>query len=383
VTRREATLQSLDPLGALAGRPLTVLAAVGAIVLAVVLTVAHGAEIDNPPVALLAVVVCAAAGAALVAVTRPSRAPVHRRSALLVVGLGFAANILAALSAWGQNSLVRDDWGPAVLGMLLLALCPYRPPLEICVLALVTAAGVAGITVLESRFFTTDLPPLIFVVIAVVPVLALALAGAAFGRTVLTRLEQWRERAEAASRAHAENQQEGIVRSVQQDRVSILNQDVVPLFTAMLEGGRITAEQAGEAARVSHAIRSVMVQETQRTWLDELVAPARTGTESVVWRSPVRDDARLADGMNFDQRAAVRALISALADRSIAHDVWIDVRPDGSSSVVTLHCATDLPEPAAHAALAPYLAVLRVVFDDLAVEFSAPSLTLRFAYVPD
>jgi hypothetical protein len=270
-----------------------------------------------------------------------------------------------------------------VLGLLLLALCPYRPPREIRVLAVVGAAGVAMITALEAPFFVTDLPPLIFTAIAVVPVLALALAGAAFSATVLRRLEQWRQRAEKASRAHAETQQEGIVRSVQQDRVSILNQDVVPLFSALLEGGRLTADHARRAMEVAGAIRAVMVVETERTWLDELVAPARSGSEAVVWRSPVRDDGHLAEGMNFDQRAAVRALIGALADRVIARDVWIDLRAEDEASVLALHCTTDLGEASVQAALAPYLAVLRVVFDRLLVDATPPSLTLRFSYVPD
>jgi hypothetical protein len=383
VSRREETLQSLDPLGALAGRPLTVLAAVAAVALSIVLTVAHGPEIASPGVAALAIATCAAAGIALILVTRPERAPVRRRSGVVVVAIAFGANVLSALSSWGENRLVRDDWGPIVLGLLLLALCPYRPPAEIRAMALISAAGVAIITALEARFFVVELPPLIFVAIAVVPVLALALAGAAFGAAVLQRIEQWRERAEKASRAHAEVQAEGIVRSVQQDRVSILNQDVVPLFTSLLDGGTMTAEHVRRAGEVAAAIRAVMVVETERTWLDELVAPARTGTEAVVWRSPVRDDGHLADGMNFDQRAAVRALISALADRSIAHDVWIDLRSDAGASVLALHCATDLSEASLHAALAPYLAVLRVVFDDLVVDATPPSLTLRFSYVPD
>lgn len=382
MTGREGTLQSLDPLGALAGRPLTVLGAISGAVVAVALTVANGSEIANPALAFLAVLLAVVACATLYAVTRPENAPVGRGPACLIVTSAFAANVLDAAGTWGRNTLARDDWGPILLGVLLLALCPYRPTAEIRALALASAGGVAAITLLESRYFVIEVPALVFVAIAVAPILALGFAGASFADTVLARLDQWRRRAEKASQAHVEDQEEGIVRSVQQSRVSILNQEVVPLFAGLLERREVTPQQVERASEVAAAVRAVMLVETQRTWLDELVAPARTGTETTVWRSPVRDAGRLADAMSFDQRAAMRALLSALAAQSIARDLWIDLSRDRASNTVILRGTTDLPEPGTHAALSPYLAVLRAVFDDVIVDVAGPELTLRFSYAP-
>jgi len=376
MTSRESTLQSLDPLGALAGRPLTVLAGATAMCLAVVLTVLHGPQVANLSLALAALCFAALAATALVYVTAPARAPVTRGSAILVVLFAFIANAVFAGATWGQNALVRDDWGPFVLGILLLALCPYRPPREIAVLAVVVSVPVAVVTIVETRFFVTGAPTSIYVVISIVPILALAFAGAVFAGTVLARIQRWRQRAEKASLEHAETQEEGIVRSVQQSRVSILNREVVPLFTGLLDRGWVTSEDAARAAEVSAAVRSVMVAETERTWLDDLVSPGQLGREK-----RVADPSRLADRMDFDQRAAVRAVVSALLNRVAVRDLRIELERAGDVCRVLVHGASDLDEASVATTLAPYLAVLRVVFEDTALDTSPHSLTLRFSYV--
>jgi hypothetical protein len=383
VNGREETLQSLDPLGALAGRPLTLLGAAAATVLAVVLTAVHSHEVANMPVAVLAVVGCVAACAALLHASSPSRAPMRRAGAVVVVAVALVANVFAALSSWGQNALVRDDWGPVVLGLLLLSLCPYRPPAEVRLLTLGAGAGVAIITVIESRFFTTQLPPIVFVAIALVPVFALGFGGAAFSATVLSRLERWRQRAEKASRLHVEQQEEGIVRSVQQGRVSILNRDVVPLFADLVAGGEVTLDHARRATEVSSAIRALMVAETERSWLDDTLVPSGGPLGGAIWASPVNDPDHVADSMDFDQRSAVRALITALVDRASVRDLAIALRREGHLARVLLTCSSELDPAALSTPLAPYVAVLRAVFDDLVVVRVPPHLTMRFTYVTD
>ncbi|MCU1570735.1 MAG: hypothetical protein JWR33_1476 [Naasia sp.] len=379
MTAREPTLQSLDPLGALAGRPLTALAGIAAITLAVVLTVGYGRQIGSPVVAALAILVCAAACGALVWYSSPRRAPFRRRAAVLVTLAAVAASVLSTVASWGQNSLVRDDWGPVAIGLLLLALSPYRPPLEIQTLALVSAAAVAITTLAESPFFSGDVPPVTFVVVAATPILALALAGSAFSRTVIARIARWRARAETASVAQALNMQGGITRSVQQGRVSLLNRDVVPLFSGLVERSIVTLEDIERATAVSDAIRALMVAETERTWLDELILHPPSGTEAAVWPSVVSDPSHSADAMAFEQRAAVRALVGALGQRLAARNV--SVRVTGTRrATFELSCSTDVGESHLNAVLAPYLAVLRAVFSDLSVAFARPSLTLRFCY---
>ncbi|MCU1437922.1 MAG: hypothetical protein JWP66_1009 [Naasia sp.] len=378
---RETTLQALDPLGALAGRPLTVVGAGAAVVVALSLSAAGSRDVSSPLLAVAALAVLAGAGAMLSVLSAAKRAPFTRQGALVVVAGGLLAHILNVAALWERNTLVRDDWGPAALGMLLLCLCPYRPPAEIARLSVGAAAVLALVTLLQQPFFVTSLPLVAYVVIAVVPVLALGLGGAAFAHRVLGRLAAWRERAVRSSAAHAATLQEGIVRSVQQGRVSILNRDVVPFFASITERSELTAEDQRRASEIADAIRSVMVAETERTWLDELLVPVPAGTEQTVWPRVVDDPARLVDAMDFDQRAAVRALVGALTFRGglDPHAVRALVAGRAGTAEVTMRIAgrTDL-EPA----LAPYVAVMRAVFAELTLT-TDPDLTLRFTYDVD
>jgi hypothetical protein len=85
--------------------------------------------------------------------------------------------------------------------------------------------------------------------------------------------------------------------------------------------------------------------------------------------------------MDFDQRSAVRALLSAFSGRIAARDLAVELAPFGTVGTgVRLACRTDLDAGALHASLAPYLAVLRAVFDGVVVESDPPDLTLRFTY---
>jgi hypothetical protein len=379
---REATLQSLDPLGALAGRPLTVTGAVASLLVAVPLSLAAWRDVASPVLAVAALLVLAASGLALIVSSAAKRAPFPRSTALAVIAGALLAHILGVASLWERNTLVRDDWGPVAIGVLLLTLCPYRPAAELVRLSVGAALVVGAVTFLQQPFFVTSLPALAYIVISVTPVLALGLAGAIFASVVLRRLAHWRERAVRASEAHAATLQQGIVRSVQQGRVSILNRDVVPFFTALTEGRELTVHHQRRAAEIATAIRSVMVAETERTWLDELLVPAPAGTGTSVWPRAVDDPSRLVDGMDFDQRAALRAFVGALPDRAGVdpREVRVRIRGTPASAVVLLTIRGG--DDALAAALAPYLAVLRAVFDDLILTIDT-DLTLRFTYDAD
>lgn len=378
---REATLQALDPLGALAGRPLTMAGAAAALVVAVPLSLAAWRDVTSPTLAVAALVVLAGAGLGLIVSSAAKRAPFPRSTALAVVAGALLAHILGAVALWERNTLVRDDWGPVAIGVLLLTLCPYRPAAELVRLSIGAALVVAVVTFLQQPYFVTNLPTLAYVIISMTPVLALGLGGAIFASVVLRRLASWRQRALRASEAHAATLQQGIVRSVQQGRVSILNRDVVPFFTALTDRQELTADDQREAAAIATAIRAVMIAETERTWLDELLSPAPAGTGSSVWPRAVDDPARLVDGMDFDQRAAVRAFIGVLTGRAGIDPRALRVRVRGAaSSTEFLLTVTggDVPE----ATLAPYLAVLRAVVDELTLTLDT-DLTLRFTYDAD
>jgi hypothetical protein len=381
VIAREQTVQQSDPVGALAARPLTLLGCLGMIVYAIIMTVLNSADIDNVGVAVVGVCMVVAAATFIAVASNPLRAPLSRGIHFAAMGLGLVGLAFNAASMWQGNAFIRDDWGPPVLGFISLMMVPYRPPREIAALGAIAAIFAGLIAVLEVGILSTGLPVMIYVIVVAAPVLAMSFGGAAFARSVLRMLQRWHSRASSAVSALANERKAGLTRSVQQDRVTILNRDVVPFFAAVLERGGLLDTDRTRASEISESIRRLMVAEVDRTWLDLVVEQA-----AVAGRRPgpdaVHDPERLAAAMSTDQRTAVRAAIVAM----FAHPsfdprkftVRISRTSAGCGATIRAHFADG--EGSLRADLAPYLAVLRVVFSHLHADFAPPTLTVRFSY---
>ena len=375
--RRERSPQQIDPLGALSAGPITLLAAVASVVYAVVMTLVTRSDLVSWPLAGLSLAALVAAGAVLVIAAHPSRAPFGRRSVVVLVVLLVVTAVLSALSTAGQNGLVRDDWLSLSAGVLLLGLAPYRPGREIAVAGIVTAAAVGVVVVFEVPSFVTDVPGVVFVVVAMTPVIALAFAGAAFSAAFVTLVEGWIERASSYRRAGTDDLRARIARSVQQDRVTILNRDVVPFFSGLVEAGVVTADDSRRARAISDTLRGTMVAEADRTWLEQLLSTSSAGVRGVV-----ADPGHVAGEMTTEHRTALRALLVAFADTGVvaADDVSVVLRAEEARVHARITVATTASDLVVRHRLTPYFAVLRVVFDDLHVDPSLSLLTLRFSY---
>jgi hypothetical protein len=208
------------------------------------------------------------------------------------------------------------------------------------------------------------------------PVLALSLASAAFGQLLIDGTEGWRLRARRAAMLFTDENSGWIARSVQQDRVTILNQDVVPFFAGVLQRGTIGHDDRERAREISDAVRAIMVAEADRSWLDTIV------DHSLDRASAVTDPQRLANGMGTDQRTAVRALIVALTAHPgfEAEHFAIAIARQGASSRAVLRAGMQASDSMVRSEFAPYFAVMRIVFSELRVEFSDTALTVRFSY---
>jgi hypothetical protein len=297
---------------------------------------------------------------------------------------GFAALQLSIASMWTANQYVRDDWAATAIGVIVLALAPYRPPGYLAIAGIVSAV-VVGITVIaEARFFVTNVPVAVFVVVQVAPVLAMSLAAAAFARSLVRGLERWQRHATTAVSALGESRNDWIARSVQQDHVTILNQDVVPFFAGLLATGTVTAEDAERAREVANAIRAAMVAEVDRSWLEGVVdqSAISAGLSSQLSPHVIDDRTRLAQRLATDQRTAIRALIVALFAHPdfVPSSLRIVLEPLGERSVLTLRASVECPENRMRSQLAPYFAVIRILFVDARVAFTQPALQLRFSY---
>lgn len=373
--RREVTIERVDPMSAVNGWPITLLGGVGVVAFAVVMTILNAQDIDYPVLTAIALAAVVAAFGLLAVAASPLRPPVSRRVHIAGLVLLIAAMALNAASMANSNQYVQDDWGSIVIGLFSLFLCPYRPPREIIAFAVLAAIFGGFIVLLQSPTFVAPVPVPVFVVIAIAPMLALALAGASFASVVLRMTERWRARATHAVQALAAEQLPGIARSVQQDRVTILNRDVVPFFAAVLERDAVTQEDRDRATAIGASLRAVMVHEVDRTWLEALVAAS-----AIAEVLTIDDPDRLAAAMTTDQRTALRALLAGLAGQRTLGAVTIAIMRDGMRVAGEVRASFTPPDPSARTLLAPYLAVIRVVFLASDVELSAASLTVRFEY---
>lgn len=368
--------QQLDPLGALTGRPVTIAASVGIPAFAVVMTWFNRHDVDNWMLAALALVAITACGATLAWASSPLHAPFTVRMHTVVTGLAVAAYVLAAASMWQSNRFVRDDWGPIAIGLVLLSLSQFRPPKEIASTGLVIALFAGVFTLAQAHSFTTGVSPIAYSVVTMTPILALSLASAAFGRLLIDGLNRWRQRAKRAASTFSDQNSGWIARSVQQDRVTILNQDVVPFFAEVQRTGVITEASRVRAREISDAVRAIMVAEADRTWLDIIVDQCVGDTVQV------NDPARLAFRMSTEQRTAVRAILVALTGHAafLPEDFALTIDEKGDTCRARLVLTMNTIDSVVRSEFAPYFAVMRIVFSELKVEFSHATLTLRFSY---
>ncbi len=387
MTATERTRQQLDPAGSTGVAPVAIFLLLGAFLYAVFMTVRGEAEISNPVFAGLALALLAIAGAIVISGSSPTRAPLTARTHAAAHTVAVLAILCEAVGQWGTNMFIRDDWGPVTLGILLVALGPYRPAKEIAGAGMLSAVTIGVITCFEASSLVTSGPLLAFVVMAVTPMLALCFSAAMFSDGVVTSIERWQDRAKAASVSLVRELREGIARSVQQDRITILNRDVLPFFNEVLARDTLTTADRDRARMIADAIRQVMVEEVDRSWLESLLAyPAVDPTnrpEAV--RIIVNDPHRVASAMTVAQRTAIRALFVALiAIPGCSRDharIVLSRHGDRNHGVITAR--VPISEHAMRSTFAPFLAVMRAVFTSLEVDFVQPELTLRFSYDHD
>jgi hypothetical protein len=226
----------------------------------------------------------------------------------------------------------------------------------------------------------SSVPPVAFVLVGMTPVLALSYASASYSGGLVTSLVRWQRTAMDSVAQRTNRMRDGITRSVRQDRVMILGRDVLPFFGSVLERDTLTAEDKARAREIADSIRSLMVAEADRTWL-EVVAGDDGVDLDRIGKAVVDPDGR-ASWMVTDQRTVLRAIIVALLDEPAFVRRTLRIELSGTSTTThgVLTAGVDDSDYAVRTAFAPYFAVMRVVFAGLQVEFQQPTLTLRFSY---
>lgn len=379
----ERTRQQLDPAGTTGVWPVTITICGGAFGYAFLVTVLNLDGTSNRAYAVVALLALGMAGFIVIWTSKPSRAPLTGRSHLVAHSLGFAAIALEAVSHWGVDAHLQDDWGPIALGFVLVALSPYRPATELASSGILSSIGVGFLTLLQIRSFSTEAPASAFIVVAVTPMLALCLSAATFSYGTVVAVERWRKRSMEASATLVRDFQGGIARSVRKDRVTILDRDVLPFFAEVLAKRELSPEDRERARDIADAIRRVMVEEVDRSWIETIIEltqrdTPRPGSISDV----VSDPDHVASAMSIDQRTAIRALLVALLEQP-GFD-WADLRivfvavDDRCHSLIS--ATVRLPKRSMRTRFAPYVAIIRALFTNLEVDFTQQMLALRFSY---
>jgi len=377
-------LQQRDPLAARAGRPVTLLILAAAPVFAGMMAWFNHDDIEHPWLAVLSLLLTVAASVVFGVASSPLRAPLTRSALIASVSVAFGAFLAQVMALGADNAFLRDDWAALCLGFVVLAASPYRPRAELAGIGGIAAIAIAIVTLGQIGSFETVAPPSAFAIVAALPVVALSLAAAAFSSTINASLDEWDRNAAVAVSKLTENGTELIERSVQQDRVTLLNRQVVPFFTAVVEAGALTEADRERARQLSESIRAIMVAGVNTSWLDALVDEGRTrrGLDSTATEVGVLDPERRASEMSTAQRTAVRALLGAVfGDPSVIPDsVRLSLAGGRRHTEVVLTAALDGDDAPTTLAIEPYVAVLRVVFDALAVDVVGALLTVRFSY---
>ncbi|AMM21786.1 hypothetical protein AX769_18570 [Frondihabitans sp. PAMC 28766] len=375
---REATAQQADPLGVLNQRPVAVVIALFAVALAVGRAATGHDPGTNTALAVVAVVVAAVGALVMILASNAFRAPFTRRSFVVLMACGCLGMVLEAAASYGHDSIIRDDWGSTVVGLLLLACAPFRPGRDIVAATAVASVVSIVVVALEAPYFTAAAPSLLFVVVGTTPLVALGAASTIYSTTFVTLVSQWLERASSMTVESAREMRPVIARSVQQDRVTGLNREVVPFFTDLLERGETTEVDRLRASEVATGIRQRIVDESDRSWLEQVlidVCPlGQSGT--------VIDRSHLAEQMNGDQRTALRAVVNAIAvdPDTRASSLGIVLHDDAPFVRALVRVESASADVAIRQHYASYLAVLRILFHDLQIDVSGSFLTLRFSY---
>ena len=371
------TPQQVDPLGALAARPVTRGAALAAVLVAVVYTLLRASDVSSPGAAAAALVAVAVGGVVLVVSAAPLRAPFGPGALWCVAAACAAAGALSALATAGSNPFVRDDWAGIAAGVLLLGAAPYRSAREILAAGGAVASVLVVVVLVQAPGFVTPVPVASYVVVALTPLLALTAASAVFSAVFVDHVEGWISRASGFRRASTDDLRVTLTRSVQQDRVTVLNREVVPFFARLVESGRIDEDDPDEARRVADSLRASLVAEADATWLARrLGAPGRRVPAEVV------DPDRLADRLGPEYRTALWALVATLDDGDVvdARSLRVVFEAQEARVAMAVELAFGVSAAAARRSLAPALTVLRLVSGDLRVDLAPSLLTLRFSY---
>lgn len=375
-------MENVDPLSAAAARPVTVAIAVSMVVLAVLDTATKASQITSLVFLVTTFVILVAAMALLVDRTRLSRPSWSRTSALMLHTLLVALMGSAALSTWGGNASVRDDWAPLVVALTLIALTPYRSPAELAAWTGVHTTVAAAIGLAQAPFAATPLPGPLFAISGSVVILIIGSAAVAYARSMNGSVLSWEKRAWRRADSVAREARGGVARSVRQQQISRAGRDAMPVLDRVVARGEVTRADRDEAAERAASIRRTLVDAVQRHWSRELVDELIVRRPELSPRVTIDDPDDAGRAATLEERTLIRAILSAVMDAVGIDRIHLAIAPaaPGSGLGVRITASGERPVTAVRDELGPLIAAVRGLARRCVAVERDGALVLEFEY---
>jgi len=361
----QLTAQRLDPLGGITARVLVVVAVAIALVEAVVMSRVTADQISYPAFEAVALIAIALSGVYLIRATSPFRPAFSMRSHAIVCLLALAAVVFNSAAQWGSNTVVRDDWGPLALATITLTLGSYRPAREILLCSSMTAAVVGALGLVQADTFRSDVPELVYAIIPAVPIFATGVAAAAFSRSLVASLLDWRSSAGADAASALSDTEQSVPQKA--SHLVHLDEQAIPFLRVVAHTGEVSEADGARARVLARELRTLMLIDTERSWLERIV-------------QRVSDPQRLAERMGESERGFLRAVVAHVRHSELfdAATLRLSLREHETGQTVTAEVQC-LPGTNPRVQLAPYIAVAHSLFSGVDWQIADATLTIVLA----
>ena len=286
---------------------------------------------------------------------RPQFTPVR---AVIPIILALGGLVLSTLASTTSVVPVHNWWAPVGLGLVIATFAPYSTvPAIICYGAIfTTAVGFAA----WPAFVGRDDPwsGLATVVIASSSVVIGTVATAVFSFVVVQKTQRLL-RGAGTPIAADDAVREAAARKAEISTLARLGTRVAPFLESVADAGVVTRADRALAGQLARRLRSELVTQANRSWLDTL---------ALAERIYIVDPDHRADSMNAAQRTALRGLLLAVINdpATDSGSLFIELRgQDDGSTAVALSLDLDLPEGRRIMMLAPYYVALKTTVKEI------------------
>ena len=365
--------QQIDPLSWIT-RPLVSLSfALVAFAYGLVATVSAWPVAELPLIELLSVVLITGACVWVQLVTGPLKPPFGAARASVALLLAVAGLTVSAYASSASPIGVQHWWAPAGLGLVIATLGPYSSAISIVVYGGILTVATTVVTLLGFGDRDDPWSALSTTAIGASSVIVGTVGTAVFCFQVARHSQRLLARAGVPLTADESVRAEA-ARQAEIGTLARLGSRVAPFLEGVADAGVVTAVDRALAGQLARRLRSDLVSQANRTWLDSLALQGRIY---------VVDPDRRADTMNAAQRSAVRGLVLAVMRDPVTDSgsLFIELRAhEDGSTAVALSIDIDLPEGRRMMMLAPYYVALKTTVKEISWD---PMLDLlRFRLPP-